>query len=204
MSTPLWVTSGRVRTGRVIAVAGSPAEGLRVGLLRLRQTIGDRPDLTGARVDVPARVGRPCRACRRRVRPSSAACGLPHSSSSSMPARRQVIGEPFLLGAEEPLDVGGVAAVLVGRREQILLPDDAVGLRQIVVELREGRIRRFDSARATSDQMTSGPPSSACASSRPGPVPRGTRPRSCAAVPRSACCPAPSRRASPDGDARAA
>ena len=47
----------------------------------------------------------------------------------------QVVLQPLLLGAEEPLDVGGVAAVLAGWGEQIVLPNHAVRFRQVVAEL---------------------------------------------------------------------
>jgi hypothetical protein len=50
------------------------------------------------------------------------------------PAFRQVILQPPLLGVEEPLDVCGVAAVLAALREQIVIPNHAVGFRQGIVE----------------------------------------------------------------------
>ena len=47
--------------------------------------------------------------------------GLPHSFDlDDGAALRQMIGHPLVLGAEEGLNVGRVAAVLVGRREQVL------------------------------------------------------------------------------------
>ncbi|MNI34169.1 hypothetical protein D3C73_881520 [compost metagenome] len=49
-------------------------------------------------------------------------------------ALRQVRRHPFMLGAKIAFDIGGVAAVLIGRREQILDPFDTVGLAQIVAK----------------------------------------------------------------------
>nr|BAB16213.1 hypothetical protein [Rhizobium rhizogenes] len=48
----------------------------------------------------------------------------------------QIVGHPLLLGAEIGFDIGGVAAVLVGRGKQILDPFDAVGFPEIVAEAR--------------------------------------------------------------------
>ncbi len=47
-----------------------------------------------------------------------------------------MLRHPLLLRAEERLDVGRVAAVLIGRREQVFDPGDAVGLSEFVVEAR--------------------------------------------------------------------
>jgi hypothetical protein len=50
------------------------------------------------------------------------------------PALGEVILQPLLLRAEETVHIGRVAAVLVGGREEIVFPDHAVGLRQIIAE----------------------------------------------------------------------
>jgi hypothetical protein len=55
-------------------------------------------------------------------------------------ALRQVVRHPLVLRAEIGLDIGRVAAVLVGRGEQVLLPDDAVGLREVFAEAGIARI----------------------------------------------------------------
>ena len=104
------------------------------GLLRLGQPVGDGLHLAGARVDVvPDQVGLAGLAVD--------ALGLLRQLALAVvvhrqqrAALRQVVLQPLLLGAEEPLDVGGVAAVLARRGEQVVLPDDAVSLRQIVAE----------------------------------------------------------------------
>ncbi len=51
-------------------------------------------------------------------------------------AFRQIVRHPFVLSAEKAFDIGGVAAVLVGRCEEVLDPFDAIGLSQVVAEAR--------------------------------------------------------------------
>ena len=62
-----------------------------------------------------------------------------------------MVRHPLVLRAEIGLDIGGVAAVLVGRGEQVLLPDDAVGLGEVFAEAGIARAAprdlRFDLAR---------------------------------------------------------
>jgi hypothetical protein len=45
-----------------------------------------------------------------------------------------MVAKPFLLRAKEGVDVSRIASILSARRKQILLPDDAVGAGELVVE----------------------------------------------------------------------
>src|SRR5207247_4085036 len=50
------------------------------------------------------------------------------------PALGEVVLQPLLLRAEETVDIGRVATVLAGGREEVVFPDQAVGLREIIAE----------------------------------------------------------------------
>ena len=158
-----------------VVTSGRGALGL---LVRLRDPIGDGLDLATAveiHADVVGFTGLAIHALslRRQFRLA------PLVDLDDGATLRQMIGHPFVLGAEKGLDVGRIAAVLVGRREQVLLPDDAVGLGEIIVEARIARVH--PGARQSPRDVIPGDgaagPSSAYASSRPRPVPRRSRQR---------------------------
>ena len=129
--------SGRVLrlSGRsIVAGAGAGLRRLRSGGRRREIDLADRPV---SRVDGERDAILSCRVCRPRPgsRPSGAGRAV-FVDLNDFPVLRNVGFEPGELRAEKGVDVGRVAAVLVGRGEEVFGPDDAEGGLLFLPELR--------------------------------------------------------------------
>ena len=137
ISRPFWVMSGRVLrlSGRsIFAGAGAGLRRLRSGGRRREIDLADRPvsRVDGER-DAILLAGLAAPDPGRALRELGSAVFV---DLNDFPVLRNVGFEPGELRAEKGVDVGRVAAVLVGRGEEVFGPDDAEGGLLFLAELR--------------------------------------------------------------------